>query len=132
MLPEVGGCGLRDFAYSITYIYADLCHCPWLVPFRFHMEFSYQPRLNIYCGVSLFSDFRYNHYLTRDAATVVKRKSRIPGCWLTRMGKTFYPRPQFAPFLISATYASYCITFLLLLLSSFIQTLEMFSYLRSS
>ena len=37
MLPEIG-CGLRDFAYAIAYIYADLCHCPWLVPFKFHLE----------------------------------------------------------------------------------------------
>lgn len=59
MFPEVGY-GLRDFAYAIAYVYAVLCHCPWLVLFKFHLEFSYQPRLKIYCGVSSFSDFRYN------------------------------------------------------------------------
>lgn len=64
-----------------------MCHCPWLVPFKFRLQFSYQPRLKIYCGVSLFSDFRYSRYLTREAATVVKLKSRIRGCWVTRIGK---------------------------------------------
>jgi hypothetical protein len=86
MLPEVG-CGLRDFAYAIADVYADFCHCPGLEPYKFHLEFNYQPRLKIYCGISSFSDFRCNLYLTREAATVVKLKSRIRGSWVTRMGK---------------------------------------------
>ena len=35
----------------------------------------------------LFSDVRYNRYLTRKAETVVKLKSRIWGCRVARMGK---------------------------------------------
>jgi len=114
---------LTDFAYAIAYVFAVLCHYPWLVPFKFHLEFSYQPRLKIYWGVSLFSDFLYNRYLTREAATVVKLKSRIRGCWLTRMGKNLLSSTPIASFLVSAIYACYRITFLLLLLSSFIYTL---------
>jgi hypothetical protein len=86
MLPEVG-CALRDFAFAIIYVYADLCHCPWLVPFKFHVEHNNQHRLKTYCGVLLFSFVRYNRYLTREAATVVKLKSRIWGCRVARMGK---------------------------------------------
>jgi hypothetical protein len=57
------------------------------VPFKFHLEFSYPPRLKTYCGVSVFSDVRYNRYLTREAATVVKLRSRIGGRRVARMGK---------------------------------------------
>jgi hypothetical protein len=74
--------------FCVCYSLRSCCHVSMSMAcaILFHLEFSYQPRLKIYCGVSLFSDFRYNGYLRREAATVVKLKSRIRGYWVTQMG----------------------------------------------